>query len=87
MSEAEFLADLDALLANPKRKPRTPCLMGEALAGMSEETRAKMEFLIDSSSVTAGQIANLLSKWNLDVPYASLTRHRRRKGGTGCACP
>jgi len=86
VSNADFLADLDALLANPRSKPKTPCVMGELMRGLPEETRVKLEKLLDSSA-TSGAITSLLAKWDMQVSYASVTRHRRRNRGTGCACP
>lgn len=50
-------------------------------------TQERLNKLMDNKSVTSGEICKLLKTFDLTISVEVMRRHRRRKTGTGCACP
>ena len=89
---SELDLDLDRLL-DKKTRNGPSCRASKLLSMMPEETRTKVERLIDQprpdgTYVPATDIAATLTNHGWELSTNSISRHRRRKtkAGTGCAC-
>ena len=81
----DFDTELDSLLN--LNFPTSVCRVRAVLHNMPEEQRIKLEALLDAEIVSAAKIAFVLNKNGFDVGNKSISRHRRRFRGGGCACP
>lgn len=87
---SDDLADeLQALIDSPDPRPRQKtCTVGLILEQVTEEQRQKLEILLQyGCPVGSGKVAEILRKWDYQVAYHAVQRHRRRGRGTGCQCP
>lgn len=67
--------------------PRKACRVGFVLDRLSIEDADQLRELLDEGLVPATLISEVLQRHGYDVPYQSVSRHRRGKAGRGCSCP
>lgn len=79
-------ADLDALTAAPPARKGPPCSVGTVLASADEETVATLRRILDTRTVSATAIAEVLSQHGRAVTSYTVARHRRRGEANGCRC-
>jgi hypothetical protein len=81
------LADaLDALADEPVRVGGK-CRVGEILAVLAPDDRAKLITYLGNTGIESTRLARTLTDNGHRVAAASVQRHRRRGTGAGCTCP
>lgn len=78
---------LDALSEGNIRRPGPKCSVGLALAAMDPERSEKIRHLIDDTTRSAAQIAEVMVLMGFDMTHYRVTHHRKRKRQAGCRCP
>lgn len=78
--------DLEALMTVSHVPPRV-CAVTHALESLTDKQVVAVNTLIDHSTVPAARISTVLISHGLKVSDKSISRHRRRMHGGGCACP
>lgn len=63
------------------------CSIHKIYEEIPQSTQERLNKLMDNKSITSGEICKLLKAFDLIVSVEVMRRHRRRKTGTGCACP
>ncbi|MFZ3557205.1 hypothetical protein [Streptomyces sp. BH055] len=80
-------ADLEALTRAPGARKGPPCSVGVVLASVDEDTAAMLTRILDTLTVSATAIADVLSQHGRHVTSYTVARHRRRGDSNGCRCP
>ncbi|MFI1012659.1 hypothetical protein [Streptomyces sp. NPDC020965] len=87
MTEKQLVADLDALTEVEPARKGPPCTVGAVLTRVDEDTAAALHRILDTPTVTATAIAEVLSRHGRTVTSYTVARHRRRGNANGCRCP
>jgi hypothetical protein len=86
---SDLTDDLQALIEEKADVPHQKrCSVGDVLSRVTDQQRELLEVLLaEDCKVAAGKVAEILRKWEFNVAYNAVQRHRRRHRGTGCLCP
>jgi len=86
---SDLAEDLQALIDEKADVPHQKrCSVGDVLARVTDQQRELLEVLLaEDCRVASGKVAEILRKWEFNVAYNAVQRHRRRHRGTGCLCP
>ncbi|MGW1275496.1 IPT/TIG domain-containing protein [Streptomyces tsukubensis] len=78
--------ELDALTEAPAPRKGPPCTVGSILSAADDTTEAKLRWILDTRTVSATAIADVLSQHGTPVTSYTVARHRRRGQTNGCRC-
>lgn len=85
---SELDNDIEALLSSRRLAPVKICKVKYLLDQVTPEQAGKLGKLFDAGVVPAPQLVAVLRKNGFEmVTDRAITRHRRRKAGSGCSCP
>lgn len=82
-----LLDDLQALAEESSAFPATRCRVAFFYETLADNDRILFEDLVESKKMPATRIAQVMQKHGYDIAAHSVTRHRKRKEGSGCLCP
>jgi predicted DNA-binding protein len=83
-------SELDKVLDSyepAKKNNGSVCSVSKIYDVLPDETKERLDRLMDNKAITSGELSKLLKTFDLFVSVEVLRRHRRRRSGTGCACP
>jgi len=83
---SDFIDDLDSLIGKSFVSPNK-CKVWLIMNNLQPDEAAKLNELINNTSVSANSISKILYQNKHFLSGAIVSRHRRRSSGTGCACP
>ena len=79
--------EIEALLAEKSgQRPSNKCSALQVIDQFEGENREAMIRLFDSNLVTT-KVLEYLATLSISINPEKITKHRRRKRGTGCSCP
>lgn len=82
-----LITALDALATTPPARRGPLCTVAVILDALDEPAAVKVREVLDTSQVSATQIADALTGNGHPVQAPAVARHRRRGASNGCRCP
>jgi 16S rRNA G1207 methylase RsmC len=79
--------ELDGLISNPPVRGGKVCSVSVLLQMVEPDVADKLVSLMNGSIVSSAQLSKTLNTHGYKLNQKVISRHRRRKSGTGCSCP